>query len=114
MYHLEDAVSPFDELDVDAEAVTQFVRQTGGSGQVVSNYTIFDRYRGHGFSLPRGIIATRAGLGEIYGSKPRSGRLADCARITGPSPGAWETPTKRGSTNDHRPPRSRRSTRLRP
>lgn len=44
---LEDATAPFDELGFDAELLLYLVRQTGGSRQVVSNYTILNGHLSH-------------------------------------------------------------------
>jgi hypothetical protein len=41
---VEDATVTFDQLGLDAELVLQRVRQTGGSGKVVSTYAVGDRY----------------------------------------------------------------------
>ena len=41
-FDLEDPVAPFDELGFDAELISNRVRQTGGSGQVVSNDAVFN------------------------------------------------------------------------
>lgn len=45
--HLEDPVASFDQLRLVTETLLDFVRQTGGSGQVVSNHTVFNLNLGH-------------------------------------------------------------------
>jgi hypothetical protein len=42
MDHFEDAVLSLDQLGLDAELLFDLVRQTGGTGSVVSNNTVFD------------------------------------------------------------------------
>ena len=54
--HLENAVAPFDQLRLDAGALLDTVRQTGGTGQVVSDYAVFDGNSNHVVS-PGRIIA---------------------------------------------------------
>ena len=44
---LEDTVPALDQTGFDSEAFFERVRQTGGSGFVVSNHTVFDRQIGH-------------------------------------------------------------------
>jgi hypothetical protein len=41
--HLEDTAFALDQARFNAEAFLNLVRQTGGSGFVVSNYAVFDR-----------------------------------------------------------------------
>ncbi len=45
--HHENAALPFDQFRFDAEFPRNFVRQTGGSRQVVSNHAVFDRHTSH-------------------------------------------------------------------
>jgi hypothetical protein len=40
--HLEDAAAPLDQLDGEPEAILNRIRQTGGSGQVVSDDAVLD------------------------------------------------------------------------
>ena len=44
---LENTVLSLDEVGFNTELLLDFVRQTGGSGQIVSNYTIFNGQLGH-------------------------------------------------------------------
>ena len=46
-HHLEDATSGFDILDLDPVLLLQLVRQTGGSGLVVSLNAVFDGHTHH-------------------------------------------------------------------
>ena len=43
----EDAVLPFDQGGLDVELVVDLVRQTGGSGLVVSNHAVLDLHLRH-------------------------------------------------------------------
>ena len=71
MCHLEHPVASLDEIDLEAEARFEFVRQTGGAGEVISNHTVFDCRLRHGF-LSRRIIATLSQIGE---SRNDAGKL---------------------------------------
>ena len=53
--YLEGAAAPLDELDLDVvEMSAQSVRQTGGTGLVVSNDAVFDAYV-HSISLTKSV-----------------------------------------------------------
>ena len=53
---LEDAVRALLQSRGDAEALLQLVRQTGGTGVVVSDHTVFDVDVGHGMSILRSAL----------------------------------------------------------
>ena len=63
MSHLEHPVASLDEIDLEAKASLELVRQTGGAGEVISNHTVFDCRLRH-FLLPQRIIATASQIGE--------------------------------------------------
>lgn len=76
MGDLENTISPLDQVDFDCEATLQLVRQTGGAGKIVSNYTVFDRDRSHdvlasaadysgGVQLLRAHAGAAAGPGRV-------------------------------------------------
>lgn len=82
MSDLENTIAPLDQVDFDCEATLQLVRQTGGAGKVVSNYTVFDRNRSHDVLTPAGIIAVAPGFGEPMPSLEPVPAESDCARIS--------------------------------
>jgi len=50
--HFENSTRAFDQLRLDAETISDVVRQTGGSRMVVSNHAVFDRDGRHRIDLP--------------------------------------------------------------
>jgi len=50
--HLKNSTRAFDQLRLDAETISEVVRQTGGSRMVVSNHAVFDREGRHRTNLP--------------------------------------------------------------
>jgi len=70
MSHFEDPVASLDEIDLEAKASLELVRQTGGAGEVISNHTVFDCRLRHCL-LPRRIIATARQIGESRREAPK-------------------------------------------